>query len=94
MGHIHLIHCVLTNGSVFSYLQGKFNDFVRRLILRHVPRWFSLMVNDRLSYDRPQLEFLPFVEIEGSLKPKEQTRSAYVPKVPQDPKTNGQTLFP
>ncbi|KAF9967397.1 hypothetical protein BGZ70_009720 [Mortierella alpina] len=73
--------------------KGKFNDFVRRLILRHVPRWFSLMVNDRLSYDRPQLEFLPFVEIEGTLKPKEQTRSTYVPMVPQDPKINGPILL-
>ncbi|KAI8348808.1 hypothetical protein B0O80DRAFT_501849 [Mortierella sp. GBAus27b] len=59
--------------------KGWFNDFLRKVALRHTPRWLAQLVNDRASYDRPQATFLPFVEVGGTLRPRPQTRSTYVP---------------
>ncbi|KAG9069945.1 hypothetical protein KI688_009271 [Linnemannia hyalina] len=59
--------------------KGMMNDIIRKLALRHMPRWISQIVNDRWSYDRPQLECIPFVEVPGELQPRPQKRSAYVP---------------
>ncbi|KAF9584851.1 hypothetical protein BGW38_004941 [Lunasporangiospora selenospora] len=55
------------------------NDIVRKVALRIQPRWISQIVNDRMSYDRPQATFLPFVEIGGVYRPRPQTRSSYDP---------------
>lgn len=55
------------------------NDIIRKVALRHMPRWLSQIINDKWSYDRPQLECIPFVEVPGELQPRPQKRSAYVP---------------
>ncbi|KAF9096374.1 hypothetical protein BGX23_011448 [Mortierella sp. AD031] len=59
--------------------RGKINDLIRKVALRHMPRWLSQMVNDKWSYDRPQLECLPFVQVPGELQPRPQKRSTYIP---------------
>ncbi|KAF9079505.1 hypothetical protein BGX23_003890 [Mortierella sp. AD031] len=58
--------------------RGKTDDLIRKVALRHMPRWLSQMVNDKWSYDRPQLECLPFVQVPGEFQPRPQKRSAYV----------------
>jgi len=63
----------------FSVNQGWFNDLVRKVALRHTPRWLAQLANDRMSYDRPQAAFLPFVDVGGTLQPRPQTRSEYTP---------------
>ncbi|KAG0316214.1 hypothetical protein BGZ99_007013 [Dissophora globulifera] len=59
--------------------KGWLNDLVRKAALRHTPRWLSQLANDKMSYDRPQAEFLPFVSVKGALQPRPQKRSKYVP---------------
>ncbi|KAG0360139.1 hypothetical protein BGZ54_009685 [Gamsiella multidivaricata] len=59
--------------------KGWLNDLIRKTALRHTPRWLAQLANDRMSYDRPQAEFLPFVKVGGALQPRPQKPSAYVP---------------
>ncbi|KAF9906441.1 hypothetical protein EC991_000688 [Linnemannia zychae] len=59
--------------------KGIMNDVIRKVALRHLPRWLSQIINDRWSYDRPQLECIPFVQVPGEFQPRPQKRSAYIP---------------
>ncbi|KAF8928406.1 hypothetical protein EDD21DRAFT_188595 [Dissophora ornata] len=59
--------------------KGWINNIVRKAALRHTPRWLAQLANDRMSYDRPQAEYLPFVKVGGALQPRPQKRSAYIP---------------
>ncbi|KAK3847511.1 MAG: hypothetical protein J3R72DRAFT_431561 [Linnemannia gamsii] len=59
--------------------KGLMNDIIRKVALRHLPRWLSQIINDKWSYDRPQLECIPFVKVPGEFQPRPQKRSAYVP---------------
>ncbi|KAF8955112.1 hypothetical protein BGZ46_002736, partial [Entomortierella lignicola] len=59
--------------------KGWFNDLVRKACLQHTPRWLVRFAYDKISQDRPQAVFLPFVEHGGTCPAKPQKRSAYVP---------------